>query len=185
MQFELCRLRRLERVQRNKKRSPAVVVSKAKAWSPAVSDLKRSDYVFKGRIGRASVGSAIFCSAESRFLFRLRAHESGNVTSSQVEVFWKTIRRKIRRFGVNFRRVSLNLRLYPVLTKTKTSRPKGGRMGSGKSPVVDRTSPIKFGQTVGTWKEFRARPYRSFLEFRNAAKKLSLRSRGELSCVSF
>jgi ribosomal protein L16/L10AE len=79
----------------------------------------------------------------------------------------------------------LALHLFSVATKTQTQRPKGGRMGSGKSPLVGKISPMSAGKTLLECKELRIAPQQSLLELRSAVKKIPLRCSVELVKNSF
>lgn len=175
---------RLELAKKFRRRLP-LVVAKAKAWNPKQSDLRGQLYVFKGRLGRTNMSSSIFANQTQRFIFRVRSREAGFLSTAHLDVLWRTLRRKTRRFSVNFRRTSTVLQLYPIATKTQNQRPKGGRMGSGKSPLLGRTCPITAGQVLLECRELRNFPYQSFLEVRSAAKKLPLRCSVELLKYAF
>lgn len=58
-------------------------------------------------------------------------------------------------------------------------------MGSGKSSVSGRASPIRAGQVLLECKELRNFPYNSFLELRSAAKKLPIRCQIEIAKFTF
>jgi ribosomal protein L16/L10AE len=97
------------------------------------------------------------------------------LTTDHLDVLWRVVRRKVRRFGINFRRSSLAISLQLNATKTYTKRPKGGRMGSGKSPMHRRMVPVYNGQVILSCNEIRLFPFNTLLELKNAIKKLPVK----------
>lgn len=85
MPVVLRNIRRWELSQKAKRRLPPVAL-KAKAWAPRVSDLRNRSYTFKGRVGRSVFFNNTSQLSSHRFGFRLRASESGVLSTHQVDV---------------------------------------------------------------------------------------------------
>ncbi len=162
----------------DKKQNSVRVTKKSKAWTPAIKKLSsKQSYFFKGRLGkrcnsRLLIGSKI--SRGRRFL--LQNTETGGLTTAQMEVLWRSLRRRTRRFNVNLRRITVSSRLQLTATASQNRRKKGGRMGSGKSPMVGFSALLKSGSFFFVGAEFRQKPLNTFLAFRSILKKISLRS---------
>jgi hypothetical protein len=165
-------------IQSDQKKTSFRVTKKSKAWTPAIKKLSaQQSYFFKGRLGKRSNNKPLVGSKINRGRrFFLQNSEAGGLTTAQMEVLWRSFRRRTRRFNVNLRRPTVSSRLQLTATASQSRRKKGGRMGSGKSPLVGFTSLLRSGSFFFVGAELRQKPLNTFLAFRSILKKISLKS---------
>ncbi len=164
--------------KQNKIKKLARSAVRPKAWAVQVKKPRLGQfYFFKGRFGKRAKSTLLDGTKAVRGVaFKLQPKESGYVTTSQLEVLWRAVRRRTRRFTVNLRRTPASTRLQLTASCVQTQRKKGGRMGSGKSPVTGVKAALKCGKIFFFSSEFRKRPLLVFLAFRSVLKKISLKS---------